>query len=154
MQQPRMHSSVPESSQVRTGCTANHVPIASLHPAGDQPIQTLEEDEYLYSTFSRRFGTQSQPHSYLGSWMDQTVPVPSTQETRNTHALDMPYFADYPCTFQQQVMEAPNHTRVSDSFAVLSTMMLGSHAHGLIRHACPVFKQSLFAADHATTLDP
>lgn len=44
----------------------------------------------------------------------------------------MPYFADKPFSFQQQMMEAPNHTRFSDSFAVLRTMMSGSHAHGLV----------------------
>lgn len=85
MQKPIMHSSVPGSSQVRTGCTASNVPIASLPLAGGQPIQTLEEDEYLHSTFSRKFGSQNQPHSYLSSFMDQTAPFRSTQETRNTY---------------------------------------------------------------------
>lgn len=50
----------------------------------------------------------------------------------------MPYFADNPCSFQQQTMEAPNHTRLSDSFVVLSTMMLGSHARGLMTSDMPV----------------
>ena len=48
--------------------------------------------------------------------MDQTAPFLSTQETRDTHTLDMPYFVDNPCSFQQQPMEAPDHTRISDSF--------------------------------------
>lgn len=116
MQQPRIHSSFPGSCQVRTGCTASNVPIASLPPAGGQPIQTLEEDVYLHSTISRRFGSQNRPHSYLGNLMDQTALFPSTQETRNTHTLDMPYFAANSCSFQQQPMEAPNHTRLSNNF--------------------------------------
>jgi len=132
-------------SQDITGSTATDVPIVNdarhtlgILGAGGQPIQTLEEDEYLHSTFSRKFGTQNQPHSYPGSLMDQTTPFPSTQETRNTHTLDMPYFADNPCSFQQQTMEAPNHTRLLDSLAVLSTMMLGSYARGLMTSDVPV----------------
>ena len=48
--------------------------------------------------------------------MDQTALFSSTQETRNTHTLDMPYFADNPCSFQQQPMEAPNHNMLSNNF--------------------------------------
>ena len=138
IQQPRMHSSIPGSSQVRTGCTASNVPLASLPTAGGQPIETLDEDEYLKSTFSRDFGTQDQSNSYLASFMDQTDLFSSTEGTRNTHTPNIPYFADKPFSFQQQTMEAPNHTRFSDSFAVLRTMMLGSRAHGLVASEMPV----------------
>ena len=133
-----MHSSIPGSSQIRTGCTASNVALASLPATGGQPIETLKEDEYLNSTISRNFGAQDQPNSYLASLVDQTALISSTEGTRNMHTPNIGYFADKPDSFQQQTMEAPNHTRFSDSFAVLRTMMLGSPAHGLLTSGIPV----------------
>ena len=138
IQQPRMHSSIPGSSQIRTGCTASNVSLASLPATGGQPIETLEEDECLNSMSSRNFGAQDQPNSYLASLVDQTALISSTEGTRNMHTPNIGYFADKPDSFQQQTMEAPNHTRFSDSIAVLRTMTLGSPAHGLLTSGMPV----------------
>lgn len=137
IQQPRMHSSIPGCRQVTTGCPASNVPPATLPATGGQPIETLEEDDYLNSTFSWNCGAQDQPNSYLACMVDQTALFSSTEGTRNTHIPNIPYFADKPFTFQQQT-EAPNHTRFSDSLAVPRTMMLGSCAHGLVASDMPV----------------
>lgn len=137
IQQPRMHSSIPGCRQVTTGSPASNVPPATLPATGGQPNETLEEDEYVNSTFSWNFGAQDQPNSYLASMVDQTVLFSSTEGTRNTDIPNIPCFADKPFTFQQQT-EAPNHTRFSDSFAVPRTMMLGSRAHGLVASDMPV----------------
>ena len=62
--------------------------------------------------------------------------VPREQQTHQTYQT-YHIFADKPFSFHQQT-EAPNHTRFSDSFAVLRTMMLGSHSHSLEASDMPV----------------
>ncbi|KAJ7350129.1 hypothetical protein OS493_038330 [Desmophyllum pertusum] len=142
MQHARMQSFVSGSSlpsQVRTGSTANNVPIASVPTADSRAAQRLGTHDYLQSTFSRNVWTENQPHyPNPGSLMVQTAQPQSTAGTMNTHTPNMAIIADNMYGFQQHTMQAPTQVRLPDSFAMLSTMMLDNHPHGLLTSEVPV----------------